>query len=208
MDESYQSLRPESGIIAMINTSPEANFARATKYDQVHFGIIRIVHECLYGHFVDPYRLLTQAGIRDGQQVLEVGCGPGFFTLPAAKIAGETGYVYALDINPAAVEHVRRKITRTGLGNVEARLADASETGLPSQSIDMVFLFGVMQAFKDVSKVLREMHRVLRTTGTLSIRSGVPADKLAQIVSADGLFAIRERTRGVSIFKKKDADGL
>ena len=178
----------------MINTSPEINSANVTKYDQVHFGIIRIVHEGLYGLFVDPYRLLAQAGIRDGQRALEVGCGPGFFTIPAAKIAGETGYVYALDINPVAVEHVRRKITRTRLGNVEARLADASETGLPSQSIDVAFLFGVMQAFKDVSKVLREMHRVLRTTGALSIRSGIPAHKLAQIVSADGLFAIKERT--------------
>ena len=192
----------------MMNILSEVNVARATKYDHVHFGIIRIVHEGLYGLFVDPQRLLAQAGIRDGQRVLEVGCGPGFFTIPAAKMAGETGYVYALDINPVAVEHVRRKITRARLGNVEVRLADASETGLPSGRIDVAFLFGVMKAFKDVSKVLREMHRVLRTTGALSIRSGIPAHKLAQIVTRDGLFAIKERTRGVSIFEKIGADGL
>jgi len=192
----------------MINISPEVNSANVTKYDQLHFGIIRIVHESLYGLLMDPYHLLTQAGLKSGQRVLEVGCGPGFFTLPAAEIAGETGHVYALDINPVAVEHVKRKISRAGLGNVEARLADASATSLPSQSVDIAFLFGVMHAFKDVSKVLREMHRVLRTKGTLSIRSGVPAGKLVQTISSDGLFRIRERIRGVSIFEKISGDDL
>jgi ubiquinone/menaquinone biosynthesis C-methylase UbiE len=139
---------------------------------------------------------------------LEVGCGPGFFTIPAAKIAGEMGHVYALDINPTAVEHVKRKIARTGLENVEARVADASETALPSQSVDLVFLFGVMRAFKDVSKVLREMHRVLRTIGTLSIRSGIRVDKLVQTVSADGMFSIKEKRRGLSIFEKIGDDGV
>jgi ubiquinone/menaquinone biosynthesis C-methylase UbiE len=191
----------------MINISPEINTASATKYDKLHFGMIRIVHEGLYGLFVDPYRLLTQAGLSGGQRVLEVGCGPGFFTIPAAKIAGESGHVYALDINPVAVEHVERKIARAGLGNVEARLADASETGLASQSVDVVFLFGVMHAFKDVSKVLREMHRVLRAKGTLSIRSGVPADKLVETVSADRQFSVREEIRGLCIFEKRDCDG-
>jgi ubiquinone/menaquinone biosynthesis C-methylase UbiE len=191
----------------MINKPSAVNFTNATKYDKVHFGIIRIVHEGLYGLFVDPYRLLTEAGLNSGQRVLEVGCGPGFFTIPAAKIAGETGHVYAVDINPVAVQHVKRKVARAGLENVEATLADASETGLPSQFIDVAFLFGVMHAFKDVSKVLSEMHRVLRTKGALSIRSGVPAEKLAQTVSADRLFGLRERARGLSVFEKIDGCG-
>jgi predicted methyltransferase len=71
-------------------------------YDRVHFAIIRIVHENLYGLLVNPYGRLTRAGLKRGQRVIEVGCGPGFFTVPAAKIVGEAGYVYALDINAAA----------------------------------------------------------------------------------------------------------
>jgi ubiquinone/menaquinone biosynthesis C-methylase UbiE len=191
MGESDHGCWVEGGANAMINISSEINSASATKYDKLHFGMIRIVHE----------------GLSGGQRVLEVGCGPGFFTIPAAKIAGGSGHVYALDINPVAVEHVQRKIAHAGLGNVEARLADASETGLPSQSVDVVFLFGVMHAFKDVSKVLREMHRVLRSKGTLSIRSGVPADKLVETVSADGLFSVREEIRGLCIFEKIGGDG-
>ena len=94
----------------------------ASRYDQIHFAMIRIVHEDLYGLFVNPYGPLTEAGVKRAQRVLEVGCGPGFFTIPAAKIVGEAGYVYAVDINPAAVKHVNRKIIREGLKNVESSL--------------------------------------------------------------------------------------
>jgi ubiquinone/menaquinone biosynthesis C-methylase UbiE len=176
----------------------------ASRYDRMHFGIIRIVHETLYGIFVNPYRLLTEAGLERGQQVLEVGCGPGFFTIPAAKIAGETGYVYALDINAAAVEHVRRKIAREELTNVEAKLADASETGLSDESIDVAFLFGVMHSFKDVNKVLKEMHRVLKTNGTLSIQSRLPEKELLKTVTTKGLFNLRGETKGIYVFEKRE----
>jgi len=174
-----------------------------SRYDRLHFATIRIVHETLYGVFVNPYRLLTQAGLRRGQRVLEVGCGPGFFTIPAAKIAGETGRVIALDINPAAVEYVSRKIAGSGLANVETRLADATETRLVDESVDLAFLFGVMHSFKDVNKLLREMNRVLTPNGILSIQSRLPEKELLETVGATQLFKFREATKGVYVFEKK-----
>jgi ubiquinone/menaquinone biosynthesis C-methylase UbiE len=66
-----------------------------------------LVHEDLYGLFRDPYKALRAAGLEPGQKVLEVGCGPGFFTVPAAKTVGQGGIVYALDVNPLAIGKVR-----------------------------------------------------------------------------------------------------
>jgi ubiquinone/menaquinone biosynthesis C-methylase UbiE len=174
----------------------------ASWYDRAHFGIIRIVHETLYRFFVNPYSRLTQAQLNRGQQVLEVGCGPGFFTIPAAKIVGETGSVYALDINPVAVGHVRDKIARERLTNVEVKLAGASETGLPAESVDVAFLFAVIHSFRNVNDVLTEMHRVLKTNGILSIQSRWPEKKLLETISANGLFHLRE-AKGVFVFGKK-----
>ena len=78
-------------------------------YDRAHFRMISFVHDTLYGLFVNPYRLLNAAGLKPGQKALEVGCGPGFFTILATKIVGEKGRVYVLNINPMAVETMRCK---------------------------------------------------------------------------------------------------
>ncbi len=176
--------------------------ATSSTYERMHFGIIRVVHETLYGLFVNPDRILTQAGLKPGQQVLEVGCGPGFFTIPAAKIVGDAGRVHALDINPAAVQHVRRKIAEERLTNVDVTLANAVETGLPDEGVDAAFLFGVIHAFRRVNTVLLEMHRVLKKNGILSIQSRWPEKKLLEIVGEGGLFNLRQRAKGVYIFEK------
>jgi ubiquinone/menaquinone biosynthesis C-methylase UbiE len=188
-EKPYEHPRGEEGIIV-------------SRYDKLHFGIIRFVHETLYGLFVEPYRRLRAAGLRPGQKVLEVGCGPGFFTIPAARIVGDGGFVCALDFNPVAVEHVRRKVEKQRLKSIQVICADASKTGLPSESADVAFLFAVIHAFPDVGEVMKEMHRVLKTDGILSIQSRWSEKKLLDAVTANGLFHLREKTGGVFKFAK------
>jgi len=172
-------------------------------YDRVHFRMISFVHDTLYGFFVNPYKLLNSAGLKPGQKVLEIGCGPGFFTIPAAKMVGEKGSVYALDINPVAIKTMRRKIKEKGLKNVKVILADASETGLPEESVDVAFLFGVIHALDDVDAVMQETHRVLKVKGVLSIQKPWwPEKKLLDAVTKNGLFSFKEKTGGVFKFEK------
>lgn len=173
-----------------------------SRHDKIEFGVIRFVHETLYGLFVNPYGRLNAAGLQAGQKVLEVGCGPGFFTIPAAKIVQDEGVVYALDLNPFAVGHVQRKIERLGLRNVEVICADAVKTGLPEESIDLAFLFSVIHAFPDINEVLKEMHRVVKLNGIMSINSRWPEEKLLGSVAANGLFCPREKYNGVYRFQK------
>ncbi len=74
------------------------------------FRIISLMHDNpLVPIFRNPYRLLEVAGIKSGQKVLEVGCGPGFFTIPAAKIVGEEGSIYAVDTHPLAIKKVKKR---------------------------------------------------------------------------------------------------
>lgn len=188
----------------MIDVTETRGLATASRYDQLHFGIIRVVHETIAGMFVNPYSRLVKAGLKSDQQVLEVGCGPGFFTIPAARIVGGEGHVYALDINPAAVEHVKRKIALNSVTNVDVRLADAGQTGLPEKSIDVAFLFSVVRALKDMDKILNEMHRVLKTTGLLSVQSALPEKKLLAMFTAKGLFTFRNGAKRLFIFEKRE----
>ena len=137
--------------------------------DRIHFKIMSLVHETLYGLFRDPYEALNAAGLEPGQKVLEVGCGPGFFTVPAARIVGDKGTVHALDISPLAVERVQQKIEKEGATNVKTILADAARTGLPDQSFDLIFAFGFAHAAGSMENILAELHRLLKPAGIFSI---------------------------------------
>jgi len=142
---------------------------KASITDRVHFKMMSLVHETLYGLFKDPYKPLNAAGIKPGQKVLEVGCGPGFFTVPAARMVGPKGSVCALDMSPSAIERVQQKIEKASVTNVETVLADAARTGLPDESFDLVFLFGLDHARGDMRGIMTEMHRLLKPGGVLSI---------------------------------------
>jgi ubiquinone/menaquinone biosynthesis C-methylase UbiE len=179
--ESEQSRPPREQTRAPIE--------KPSLYDRLHLKMISLVHDTLYGRFVDPHVWLNSAGLNEGMTVLEVGCGPGFFTIPAGKTVGTTGHLYALDINPAAIERVRRKAQLSELKNIEAFQADACKTGLPDQSIDLAFLFGIIHALKDLDTVLLEMHRVLNNDGILSVqRSRQSEQSLLSSFTEQGLF--------------------
>ena len=86
------------------------------------FRIMAFIHDNpLRRRLSDPFQTLENAGLKPGLKVLEVGCGPGFFTIPAAKIVTESGKVYALDVHPLALEKVQTKIEIEKISNVEPR---------------------------------------------------------------------------------------
>lgn len=140
-----------------------------SRANRISFKMMSFVHETLYGLFRDPYKALNAAGLEPGQKVLEVGCGPGFFTIPAARIVGEAGSILALDLNPLAVEYVQQKIAEAGMTNAKTMLANAARTDLPDQSFDLIFLFGLARPIGDMGKMWIELHRLLKPEGTLSI---------------------------------------
>jgi ubiquinone/menaquinone biosynthesis C-methylase UbiE len=158
--------------------------------DRIHYASIAFMHETLYGLFWDPYKPLRAAGLQPGQRVLEVGCGPGFFTIPAGKIVGEGGSVCALDINPVAVERVRRKVAAQGITNIDVTCSDAAHTGLPEHSFDLAFVFGLGHAAGGLEGIWAELHRLLKPEGTLAIEGRVrPPEALFFQLATEGRVA-------------------
>ena len=158
-----------------------------SRTNKLHFKMMSFVHETLYGLFRDPDKALKAAELEPGQKVLEVGCGPGFFTVPAARIVGEEGSVLAFDINPVAVEHVRRKIEEAGVTNARVIVADATKTDLPAGSFDLAFVFGLARPIGDMAAIWAELHRLLKPQGILSIEGRLrPPERLFRFVRRQG----------------------
>ncbi len=176
---------------------------RITLYDKLHLKMISIMHDSLYRLFVNPRKLLKAAGLSDGQRVLEIGFGPGFFTTPAAEIIGTGGHLYSIDINPAAVAGVRRKVEQVGLKNVSVLVADASKINLLDSSVDMAFLFGVIRSLKNLDSVLAEMHRVLKENGTIAVqKTSWSEKKLLASFKSSGRFRYLGKDSRIYKFEK------
>lgn len=180
------------------------NIKKRHHHSNFAFRIISLMHDNpLLPIFRNPFKLLRAAGLKPGQKVLEVGCGPGFFTIPAAKIVGKEGFVYAVDVHPLAIERVKEKIKKEGIRNVEPILANASDTGLPDQSIDLAFLFGLRYIAGGLENVMSEIHRILKPGGVLSFeKTKGSAKKLIEEVEREG-FTYSERRARIFLFTKK-----
>jgi len=112
---------------------------------------------------------LDRIGIRPGERVLELGPGPGAFTVGAAQCAGAGGRLIAVDIQPEMIAQVERRVREAGLTNVETHVASAHALPLDDGSVDRAFLITVLPEIPDPSRALAEVHRVLRPDGVLSV---------------------------------------
>jgi demethylmenaquinone methyltransferase/2-methoxy-6-polyprenyl-1,4-benzoquinol methylase len=119
---------------------------------------------------MDPVKKLRIADIQPGQTILEVGSGTGFFTIPAAQMVGDQGCIVAMDASSGFLKGVAKKVQKANLKNVKIMQRDALNTGLETESIDKVLLFGVIPIpLLPLDKLLPEMYRVLKPGGTISV---------------------------------------
>ncbi len=154
--------------------------------------------------YFGPEKALRGAGVTPGQDVLEIGCGTGFFTLPAARLLGERGSLVALDRLPQSVAAVTAKVQAAGLTNTRVVVGDALATGLATESLDAVLIFGVVPApMLPMDKLLREMHRVLRPGGTMAVW---PPSWVHRQIRRSGIFAYSGMRRGVMNYVRAAGD--
>ncbi len=119
---------------------------------------------------VQPLQLLQRAGLQPGDVVLDLGCGAGFFTLPAAQLVGPQGRVVAVDVQPEMVAATQAAVQRAHLSNVEVRLAPSDyELPTPMTAADWVILAYILHEVSDPQQLLWVVQQTLRPHGRLLI---------------------------------------
>jgi ubiquinone/menaquinone biosynthesis C-methylase UbiE len=102
-----------------------------------------------------------------GFTFIDVGCGNGFFALPAARLVGDKGKVYGIDANAEAIGMLKKTAMKEGLRNLNLKVGEAEKTVLCEACADIVFFGIVLHDFTDAARVLANAKRMLNSTGRL-----------------------------------------
>ena len=113
------------------------------------------------------HELLMSAGLGAGWSVADIGCGVGLVSFWMAKRVGSTGSVAAVDASAAQIETAAKYAKQRGLANVVFHTANAYDTGLPRESLDLVYSRFLMCHVPQPARAIREMRSLLKAGGVL-----------------------------------------
>lgn len=128
-------------------------------------------------HVFNPAKLLDKVGIAAGMNVLELGPGPGFYTVESAQrvySSDGVGKLYCLDIQPAMIARVRKKILNNTPENVTLMVGNGEYLPYRNGSFDLAYMVTVLGEMPDKNRALQELYRVIRPDGVLSISEYFP----------------------------------
>ena len=116
---------------------------------------------------------LKNISIKEGQVVVDFGCRVGHYTIPAAKVVGKQGRVYAMDKDIESLNELMQIAKTKGLKNIVPIYSQSAELkiNLKDESVDVVLLYDVLH-YMDVTernKIYKESYRVLKTDALLSV---------------------------------------
>ncbi len=134
---------------------------------------------------------VAHAGLRPGQTVLDLGSGGGIDTILAAREVGPTGRAIGMDLLEEMVERAHEHARQAGVdGWTEFRRGEMEDIPLPDGSVDVVISNGVINLSPRKSRVLAEIHRVLKPGGRMCVADlTVEEDLPPEILTSDAAWA-------------------
>jgi len=116
-----------------------------------------------------PEETLVKAGIKPGDIILDLGCGMGYFTFPAARMIGPKGAVYALDISGVMLAEVRSKAASSGIFNIQTFQVGQSKLGIPEAPYTLALLCDTLHEVDDKPAFLAAVSAALKPGARLSV---------------------------------------
>ena len=119
-------------------------------------------------YFQNPEKILKPF-IDEGMTVLDLGCGPGYFTIELARLVGDSGKVIAADLQDGMLAKVKAKIIGTELEKrIELHKCEETKVGV-TQQVDLILCFWMVHEVRNKDNLFRELKSILKPEGKLFI---------------------------------------
>jgi ubiquinone/menaquinone biosynthesis C-methylase UbiE len=157
-------------------------------------------------------QIVAALGIASGMKVADVGAGTGLFTRLFAHEVGSEGKVYAVDIAPKMIEHIRSSAAKLHLTQIKAQLGTDYSVELPENSIALAFICDTYHHFEYPERMIRSIHRSLKPGGRVALidfvrEEQVSSDWVLKHVRA-GQKQVEKEITACGFRKIKQVDGL
>ncbi len=116
-----------------------------------------------------PVKIMDAIGMKPGMIIGEVGAGTGRMTMWIADRVGDSGKVYANDINTESLEHLSQRCMRAGFEHVEIIVGEEENPKLPTNALDIAFMINVYHHLDNPVPLVRNILPSLRPNGILAI---------------------------------------
>jgi SAM-dependent methyltransferase len=116
-----------------------------------------------------PDEVIAFLDVGKGQRVADLGAGTGYFTVHLARAVGPSGAVYAVDIEPALIDHLRERAADAGMDQVRPVLAEPDDPGLPEKELDWILVVNTWHHINDRLVYLDTLAKTLKPGGRLVV---------------------------------------
>lgn len=140
---------------------------------------------------VAPEKKLKNFNIKQGDVVIDYGCGPGGYIQAASNLVGDTGFVYGVDLHELAVQAVNERARKHKLHNVQAVMSNDYVCDIESGSADVIYALDMFHMVGDPDRFLKELHRLIKRSGRAYIEDGhQPREEAKVKIERSGLWEI------------------
>ena len=118
--------------------------------------------------FLSPKQVIDRLKLNDNMKILEIGPGPGYFSIKVAKIL-KKGHLVIADIQSEMLSIAEKRLKKQGLKNVNTYLCNGISFDFNDETFDRIFMVAVLGEVQNKSEYMAEFYRILKNDGILSI---------------------------------------
>lgn len=122
----------------------------------------------LRNFYLSPRKLVSRLRLESHWEVLELGCGPGYFSPCVAKHLPD-GFLHLVDVQREMVQRATKRLAKRKITNATASQTDGKTLDFPGGKFDCIYLITVLGEIQEPELMLRELSRVAKSNALLSI---------------------------------------